>query len=264
MYAKQGTVNMTHSHREEPVCGTWGASWHLKCHVQYLTCSTLSSTEKLFPIYQKLSHCAAEAELLFSGSLYLWDALLFGVLLGWGLVKVKCVCWDNGKNIQAPERWNARRCRTPNRFLGALAERCLQEGKQNFVCLPHSDPFWRCLWLQENSDSEWKFSRSRLWMTYFERWRLLPVPLCIIPSPWSIYMFCMWIKARFIDKKSNAESSLSVSKIVVYILFHLNWQSNTFVCNSFGEKANVVFRIVGTAHPKKKLAKKKTKRPNMK
>ena len=66
--------------------------------------------------------------------------------------------------------------------------------------------------LQENSDIEWKFARSRLWMTYFERRRVLPTPLSIIPSPWSIYQFFLWLKARWHDKVGAAKFTLAVSK----------------------------------------------------
>ncbi len=46
--------------------------------------------------------------------------------------------------------------------------------------------------LQEHEDQEWKFGRSRLWLTYFERRRVLPNPFNIIPGPWSLYNIVHW------------------------------------------------------------------------
>ncbi len=53
------------------------------------------------------------------------------------------------------------------------------------------------LFLQEQEDQEWKFGRSRLWLTYFERSRHLPNPLDIIPTPWTIVRACKWLVFRF-------------------------------------------------------------------
>jgi len=37
--------------------------------------------------------------------------------------------------------------------------------------------------LQERSDTEWKFARSRLWVSYFDDGDSLPPPFNIIPNP---------------------------------------------------------------------------------
>jgi hypothetical protein len=37
--------------------------------------------------------------------------------------------------------------------------------------------------LQEHSDTEWKFARTRLWMSYFEESATLPPPFNIFPTP---------------------------------------------------------------------------------
>ncbi|XP_038055091.1 short transient receptor potential channel 4-like [Patiria miniata] len=41
--------------------------------------------------------------------------------------------------------------------------------------------------IQMQSDMEWKFARSKLWMSYFDEGETLPVPFNIIPSPKSLY-----------------------------------------------------------------------------
>ena len=37
--------------------------------------------------------------------------------------------------------------------------------------------------LQDDSDVEWKFARSKLWFSYFEHGGTLPVPFNLVPSP---------------------------------------------------------------------------------
>lgn len=37
--------------------------------------------------------------------------------------------------------------------------------------------------LQERSDLEWKFARSKLWISYFDAEDILPPPFNIMPSP---------------------------------------------------------------------------------
>ncbi|XP_054757317.2 short transient receptor potential channel 7-like [Lytechinus pictus] len=48
--------------------------------------------------------------------------------------------------------------------------------------------------IHDDEDVEWKFARSQLWMTYFERGATLPLPMNIIPSPKSVYNFFKWLK----------------------------------------------------------------------
>lgn len=43
-----------------------------------------------------------------------------------------------------------------------------------------TDPFY---FSQERSDVEWKFARSKLWMSYFEDGSTVPPPFNIIPTP---------------------------------------------------------------------------------
>ena len=50
--------------------------------------------------------------------------------------------------------------------------------------------------LQNDSDTEWKFARSKLWMSYFEEGATVPPPFNIIPSPKSIYYILLWFKDK--------------------------------------------------------------------
>ncbi|KAG1676988.1 Transient receptor potential-gamma protein [Nymphon striatum] len=49
----------------------------------------------------------------------------------------------------------------------------------------------RSYWL-ERADIEWKFARSKLWMSYFEEGGTAPPPFNIIPTPKSLYYLINW------------------------------------------------------------------------
>ncbi|XP_070564473.1 short transient receptor potential channel 4-like [Ptychodera flava] len=55
--------------------------------------------------------------------------------------------------------------------------------------------------VSENSDVEWKFYRSQLWMAFFRRGATLPPPFNIIPSPKSIVRFCCFIYYNILCRK---------------------------------------------------------------
>ncbi|KAG7484450.1 hypothetical protein MATL_G00049450 [Megalops atlanticus] len=58
--------------------------------------------------------------------------------------------------------------------------------------------------IADHADIEWKFARTKLWMSYFEEGGTLPPPFNIIPSPKSIWYLIKWIK-RHICKKTIAK-----------------------------------------------------------
>ncbi|KPP71643.1 short transient receptor potential channel 3-like [Scleropages formosus] len=43
--------------------------------------------------------------------------------------------------------------------------------------------------LQDDADVEWKFARSKLWLSYFDNGKTLPPPFSIVPSPKSFFQF---------------------------------------------------------------------------
>lgn len=51
-----------------------------------------------------------------------------------------------------------------------------------------------CFSFQDHADIEWKFARTKLWMSYFEEGGTLPSPFNIIPSPKSVYYLIGCIK----------------------------------------------------------------------
>uniref|UniRef100_A0A8C2KE37 Transient receptor potential cation channel, subfamily C, member 6a n=1 Tax=Cyprinus carpio TaxID=7962 RepID=A0A8C2KE37_CYPCA len=48
--------------------------------------------------------------------------------------------------------------------------------------------------IEDDADVEWKFARAKLWFTYFEEGRTLPVPFNLVPSPKSVLGLIMGVK----------------------------------------------------------------------
>ncbi|XP_056139743.1 short transient receptor potential channel 4b [Lampris incognitus] len=57
--------------------------------------------------------------------------------------------------------------------------------------------------IADHADIEWKFARTKLWMSYFEEGGTLPAPFNIIPSPKSIFYLTGWIKTYVWKKPST-------------------------------------------------------------
>uniref|UniRef100_A0A665V7D0 Short transient receptor potential channel 4-like n=1 Tax=Echeneis naucrates TaxID=173247 RepID=A0A665V7D0_ECHNA len=56
--------------------------------------------------------------------------------------------------------------------------------------------------IADHSDIEWKFARTKLWMSYFEEGGTLPSPFNIIPSPKSVFYLIGWIKTYLFKRPS--------------------------------------------------------------
>ncbi|KAK5612124.1 Short transient receptor putative channel 5 [Crenichthys baileyi] len=50
--------------------------------------------------------------------------------------------------------------------------------------------------IADHADIEWKFARTKLWMSYFDEGGTLPPPFNIIPSPKSFWYLLMWLHNR--------------------------------------------------------------------
>lgn len=78
---------------------------------------------------------------------------------------------------------------------------------------------------QEKADVEWKFARSKLWISYFEEGGTVPPPFNIIPTPKSLYYLFKWaftkicgrasrtkkehlktVRTKFLDKRAFSEA----------------------------------------------------------
>lgn len=55
--------------------------------------------------------------------------------------------------------------------------------------------------IQDHADIEWKFARTKLWMSYFEEGGTLPTPFNVIPSPKSLWYLIKWIWTHLCKKK---------------------------------------------------------------
>uniref|UniRef100_A0A673HZJ6 Short transient receptor potential channel 4-like n=1 Tax=Sinocyclocheilus rhinocerous TaxID=307959 RepID=A0A673HZJ6_9TELE len=70
--------------------------------------------------------------------------------------------------------------------------------------------------IADHADIEWKFARTKLWMSYFEEGGTLPPPFNIIPSPKSAWYLIRWIKTHFFNikhrKRTETFGSLGVIK----------------------------------------------------
>ena len=54
---------------------------------------------------------------------------------------------------------------------------------------------------------EWKFARSKLWLSFFQRGATLPVPFNLIPSPKTIINSFMWVSSKLIKKNSSKRTA---------------------------------------------------------
>ncbi|XP_062872388.1 short transient receptor potential channel 4b [Trichomycterus rosablanca] len=64
--------------------------------------------------------------------------------------------------------------------------------------------------IADHADIEWKFARTKLWMSYFEEGGTLPPPFNIIPSPKSMWYLINWIKIHVFKGKSKKTETFGV------------------------------------------------------
>uniref|UniRef100_A0A672TT27 Transient receptor potential cation channel subfamily C member 4 n=1 Tax=Strigops habroptila TaxID=2489341 RepID=A0A672TT27_STRHB len=55
--------------------------------------------------------------------------------------------------------------------------------------------------IADHADIEWKFARTKLWMSYFEEGGTLPTPFNVIPSPKSLWYLIKWLWKHLCKKK---------------------------------------------------------------
>uniref|UniRef100_A0A3P8X040 Transient receptor potential cation channel, subfamily C, member 4a n=1 Tax=Cynoglossus semilaevis TaxID=244447 RepID=A0A3P8X040_CYNSE len=59
--------------------------------------------------------------------------------------------------------------------------------------------------IADHADIEWKFARTKLWMSYFEEGATLPAPFNIIPSPKSFWYLMCWIKKQICKRTRSKQ-----------------------------------------------------------
>lgn len=81
--------------------------------------------------------------------------------------------------------------------------------------------YFHVLYIQDHADIEWKFARTKLWMSYFEEGGTLPTPFNVIPSPKSLWYLLRWLWRRLcrqnIKKKNKSFGTIGVSKISYFL-----------------------------------------------
>jgi len=115
--------------------------------------------------------------------------------------------------------WPSRK-RSPKRTTVLVEPKKWRGATNNFIAadycplLPLSNSFRR-RWarigrplFQDNSDTEWKFARSKLWMSYFGDGSTVPPPFNIIPTPKTAWRFSSWL----LDKMRNLSPAVKENK----------------------------------------------------
>uniref|UniRef100_A0A452TWC8 Transient receptor potential cation channel subfamily C member 6 n=1 Tax=Ursus maritimus TaxID=29073 RepID=A0A452TWC8_URSMA len=70
--------------------------------------------------------------------------------------------------------------------------------------------------IEDDADVEWKFARAKLWFSYFEEGRTLPVPFNLVPSPKSLFYLLLrlkkWISEMFQGRKKGFQEDAEMNK----------------------------------------------------
>ncbi|XP_052795116.1 transient receptor potential-gamma protein-like isoform X1 [Mya arenaria] len=80
--------------------------------------------------------------------------------------------------------------------------------------------------ISSQADEEWKFARSRLWISYFDESGTLPAPFNIIPSPKTFYYILLWFREKLFicskDRKRNRWQSIRRIRFFKKVVKKLN------------------------------------------
>ncbi|KPM02148.1 transient receptor potential-gamma protein-like protein [Sarcoptes scabiei] len=66
--------------------------------------------------------------------------------------------------------------------------------------------------ISEQADTEWKFARSKLWISYFSDGATVPPPFNIIPTPKSILTFLHWFSTLFYQTRKAKNEAIRTTK----------------------------------------------------
>ncbi|XP_063724133.1 short transient receptor potential channel 4-like [Symsagittifera roscoffensis] len=64
-----------------------------------------------------------------------------------------------------------------------------------------------------NADTEWKFARAKLWISYFQRSGTLPAPFFLLPTVKHLMMLVGWIRKQAIKELQELESRETTMKL---------------------------------------------------
>ena len=85
---------------------------------------------------------------------------------------------------------------------------------------------------KEKADVEWKFARSKLWISYFEEGGTVPAPFNIIPTPKSIWYLLRWIWVKLCGRKS-LKTKKEYLKTVSQCIKDFDYFNGSFVITIF-------------------------------
>lgn len=72
--------------------------------------------------------------------------------------------------------------------------------------------------LQEKADVEWKFARSKLWISYFEEGGTVPPPFNIIPTPKSAWYVIQWARRKLCGhSKAAKKEHMRTIRVKLYL-----------------------------------------------
>jgi len=73
--------------------------------------------------------------------------------------------------------------------------------------------------LQERADTEWKFARSKLWISYFEEGGTVPPPFNVIPTPKSAWYILRWFQRKLCGQSRAAKKEhMRTIRVRVHLL----------------------------------------------
>uniref|UniRef100_A0A8D2JFG8 Transient receptor potential cation channel subfamily C member 6 n=1 Tax=Varanus komodoensis TaxID=61221 RepID=A0A8D2JFG8_VARKO len=74
--------------------------------------------------------------------------------------------------------------------------------------------------IEDDADVEWKFARARLWFSYFEEGRTLPVPFNLVPSPKSLLYLSLrikkWISKVLLCHKKGFQEDAEMNQVTLW------------------------------------------------
>ncbi len=81
---------------------------------------------------------------------------------------------------------------------------------------------------KEKADIEWKFARSKLWISYFEEGGTVPPPFNIIPTPKSIFYLFKWAYSKLCGRTSRSKKEMMKTVSLKEVLKFVQVQMQSF------------------------------------
>uniref|UniRef100_A0A8C7WKG3 Transient receptor potential cation channel, subfamily C, member 3 n=1 Tax=Oncorhynchus mykiss TaxID=8022 RepID=A0A8C7WKG3_ONCMY len=86
--------------------------------------------------------------------------------------------------------------------------------------------------IEDDADVEWKFARSKLWLSYFDNGKTLPPPFSIVPTPKSFYHHIRWIVGMLHCRQRSVKKDLELGLDSSKSRLNLFTQSNLRIAES--------------------------------